>query len=50
MVDIDDIPSIPDQSERIQEVTVDCYNQSEELSAFEVYFADAIQFPGIVSK
>jgi hypothetical protein len=45
MVDIEDIPAISDQSERVTEVTVDCYNQSEELSAFEVYFTDAMQFP-----
>jgi hypothetical protein len=43
--DIEDIPNIPDQSQRIEEVTVDCYGQAEELSAFEVYFTDAMQFP-----
>jgi hypothetical protein len=43
--DTEDIPDIPDQSQRIQEVTVDCYGQAEELSAFEVYFTDAMQFP-----
>jgi hypothetical protein len=45
MYDIEDIPSIPDQEERIQEVTVDCYGQSEELSSMEVYLMDAIQYP-----
>ena len=45
MYDTEDIPDIPDQSQRIQEVTVDCYGQAEELSAFEVYFTDAMQFP-----
>jgi hypothetical protein len=45
MYDIEDITNIPDQSQRIQEVTVDCYGQAEELSAFEVYFTDAMQFP-----
>lgn len=45
MYAIEDIPNIPDQSQRIREVTVDCYNQAEELSAFEVYFTDAMQFP-----
>ncbi len=45
MYDIQDIPSIPDRSQRIEEVTVDCYGQAEELSAFEVYFTDAMQFP-----
>ncbi len=45
MYDIADIPDIPDQSQRIEEITVDCYGQAEELSAFEVYFTDAMQFP-----
>jgi hypothetical protein len=45
MHDIDDIPNLPDQSQRVQEVTVDCYGQAEELAAFEVYFTDAMQFP-----
>ena len=42
---IEDIPSSPDQDQRLAEVTVDCYNQSEELAAMEVYFTDATQFP-----
>jgi hypothetical protein len=41
----EDIPSISDQPQRVQEVTMDCYNQGEELGAFEVYFADAMHFP-----
>jgi hypothetical protein len=46
MFDIEDIPTnISDQRERIQEVTVDCYGQSEELSAIEVYLMDAVQYP-----
>ena len=45
MYDIEDIPNISDQSQRIGEVTVDCYGQAEELSALEVYFTDAMQFP-----
>lgn len=45
MYDTEDIPHIPDQDERIAEVTVDCYGQAEELAAFEVYFTDAMQFP-----
>jgi hypothetical protein len=45
MYDIEDIPSIPNQSQRIEEVIVDCYGQVEELAAFEVYFTDAMQFP-----
>jgi hypothetical protein len=45
MTSIEDIPFLPDREERISEVTVDCYGQAEELSAFEVYFTDAMQFP-----
>jgi len=45
MYEIEDIPSIPDQAQRIEAVTVDCYDQAEELAAFEVYFTDAMQFP-----
>ena len=45
MVDIEDIPHIPDRAQRIEEITVDCYGQAEELAAFEVYFTDAMQFP-----
>jgi len=45
MYDIEGIPNISDQSQRIGEVTADCYGQAEELAAFEVYFTDAMQFP-----
>ena len=45
MYDTEDITKIVDQSQRLGEVTVDCYNQSEELTAIEVYFTDAMQFP-----
>ena len=40
-----EIPKIPDLNERIAEVTVDCYGQAEELTAFEVYLTDAMQYP-----
>lgn len=45
MYDITEIPNIPDQEERLVQVTVDCYGQSEELTAIEVYLMDAIQYP-----
>lgn len=45
MYDTVDIPTIPDQEERLSEVTVDCYGQAEELAAMEVYFTDAVHFP-----
>jgi hypothetical protein len=42
---IADIPEILDQEARLAEITVDCYGQDEELSAFEVYFTDALRPP-----
>jgi hypothetical protein len=45
MDEIEDITKITDQSQRLSEVTIDCYNQSEELAAMEVYFTDAMHFP-----
>ena len=45
MHDIDNVLNLPDPSQRVQKVTVDCYGQAEELSAFEVYFTDAMRFP-----
>lgn len=45
MHEIEEIPTLPDRGQRIAEVIVDCYNQAEELSSFEVYFTDAMQFP-----
>ncbi|MBN1991886.1 MAG: hypothetical protein JW953_04235 [Anaerolineae bacterium] len=45
MYDIADIPTIPDQAQRLAEVTVDCYGQYEELAAIEVYLTDAVHYP-----
>jgi hypothetical protein len=45
MRSIEDIPEIPDQATRLAEITVDCYGRDEELSAFEVYFTDALHPP-----
>lgn len=45
MPNIADIPLIPDQKARLDEIIVDCYGRDEELSAFEVYFTDALQPP-----
>ena len=42
---IEDIPDLPDQKQRLEEILVDAYGQSEELSAFDVYFTDAMQPP-----
>ena len=45
MYDMVEIPTLSDRGQRIEEVTVDCYDQAEELAGFEVYFTDAMQFP-----
>lgn len=45
MYDIADIPTLPDQAQRLEEVIVDCYGQVEELAAMEVYFTDAVHYP-----
>jgi hypothetical protein len=45
MYDIEEIPTLSDRGQRIDEVTVDCHDQAEELAGFEVYFTDAMQFP-----
>ena len=36
---------MPERDKRFEEILVDCYGQSEELAAIEVYFTDAAQFP-----
>ena len=45
MVETEDIPQITERDKRFEEILVDCYGQSEELAAIEVYFTDAAQFP-----
>jgi hypothetical protein len=45
MMNIEDIPSIPDRDKRFEEITVDCYNEYEVLSAFEVYLTDTLRVP-----
>lgn len=44
-MNIEHIPSIPDREKRFAEITVDCYNEYEILSAFEVYLTDALRTP-----
>jgi len=44
-MNIEDIPSIPDREKRFEEITVDCYDEYEVLSAFEVYMTDALRTP-----
>lgn len=41
----EDIPSIPDREKRFEEITIDCYDEYEVLSAFEVYLTDALRPP-----
>jgi len=45
MIEIEDIPKIRERDKRFEEIRVDCYGQSEELAAIEVYFTDAAHFP-----
>ncbi|HEY86198.1 MAG TPA: hypothetical protein G4N96_13925 [Chloroflexi bacterium] len=45
MFGFEEVIEIPDQQERIQEVTVDCNGQSEELSAMEVYLMETPTYP-----
>ncbi len=45
MRDIADIPKIPDQDERIEEITIDCYGAHEAMAGFYTYFEDAPQYP-----
>jgi hypothetical protein len=44
-MNIEDIPTIPDREKRFEEITVDCYDEYEVLSAFEVYVTDALRMP-----
>jgi Calcium binding len=45
MIDFSEIPNIPDRQQRLDAVTVDCYNADEELSGFEVYLTEALRVP-----
>ncbi len=42
---IKDIPNIPERNRRFDEITVDCYDEYEILSAFEAYVTEALQLP-----
>ena len=44
-MNIEDIPNILDREKRFEEITVDCYDEYEVLSAFEVYLTDALRTP-----
>jgi hypothetical protein len=45
ITDIEDIPALPDQEQRMEALLVDCYGRDEELSAFEIYCSDALRPP-----
>lgn len=45
MTDVEAIPALPDRRQRMDVLLVDCYGREEELSAFDVYFSDALQPP-----
>lgn len=44
-MDIKDIPNIPERDRRFDEITIDCYDEYEILSAFEAYVTEALQLP-----
>ena len=44
-MNIEDIPGIPDREKRFEEITVDCYDEYEVLSAFAVYLTDTLRMP-----
>ncbi|NJN15483.1 MAG: hypothetical protein HC822_03905 [Oscillochloris sp.] len=44
-MDIANIPNLPSREQRFEEITVDCYNEYEQLSAFEIYLSDALRTP-----
>jgi hypothetical protein len=45
MRSIAEIPNIPDQDKRIEEITMDCYGALEFMSGFYTYFEDAPHYP-----
>ena len=45
MVNISEIPSIPDREKRFEEILVDCYGQYEELAGINVYLEEALICP-----
>ncbi len=45
MMNTEDIPNPPDRAQRFEEIMVDCADEYENLSAFEVYLTDALRFP-----
>jgi hypothetical protein len=45
MMNIEDIPTIPDREKRFEEIIVDCYDEYEVFNAFEVYLTDALRTP-----
>ncbi len=49
MIDFSEIPNIPDRQQRLDAVTVDCYNSDEELSGFEVYLTEALRAPFVAT-
>jgi hypothetical protein len=41
----EDIPTLPDRAQRFEEIMVDCADEYENLSAFEVYLTEALHIP-----
>ncbi len=45
MYGMEDVANLPDQAERLAEITVDANGRDEQLSGFTAYFTDALQTP-----
>jgi len=45
MYGMEDVAKLPDQTERLAEITVDANGRDEQLSDFTAYFTDALQTP-----
>jgi len=45
MYGMEDVAKLPDQAERLAEITVDANGRDEQLSGFTAYFTDALQTP-----
>ncbi len=45
MYGMEDVAKLPDQEERLAEITVDANGRDEQLSGFTAYFTDTLQTP-----
>lgn len=45
LVSFEDIPHLPGQAARLEEITLGCHDEDERLSAFELYLTHALRLP-----